>query len=160
MFHEQRSSDAAEALVQALVWESKYRVGGNKTVCSIVSRNAEGSDTFASEMRSSSLYLRCSVTLQLSCVCLRCGDVTQSENLAMQVLDSVSLFEVKKRDEHWSVMGACAELLLARLCAVTDERALEAQQWVRKASRSADRVAGPGRKSATRKAEALQVATT
>ena len=89
MFHEQRSSAAAEALVQALVWESKYRVGGSKTGCSVISRNAESSDPVASEVRSSSLYLRCSVTLQLSSVCLRCGDVTQSENLAMQVLDSI-----------------------------------------------------------------------
>ena len=68
------------------------------------------------------------------------------------------MFEIKKRDEHWNVMGACAELMIARVCAVTDERAMEvwrvracisvsvilmllqAQQWVRKASRSADRV--------------------
>ena len=32
-----------------------------------------------------------------------------------QVLDSVSVFEVKSRDEHWSVMGACAELMMARM---------------------------------------------
>jgi hypothetical protein len=83
----------------------------------------------------------------------------QGEQLALQVLDSVALFEVKKRDEHWSVMGACAELLLARICAVVDERSMEAQQWVRKSARSADRVAGPGRKSATRKPEAMQVIT-
>jgi hypothetical protein len=36
-------------------------------------------------------------------------------------------------------------------------RAMEAQQWARKAMRSADRVAGPCRESATRKPDALKV---
>lgn len=160
LYHEQRNTAAAEALVQALVWESKYRAGGSKAGITVVRRSTNGDDHVTLEAQSSSLYLRCCVTLQLSSVCLRCGDVSQSENLALQVLDSVSLFEAKKRDEHWSVMGACAELLLARMCALADERVMEAQQWVRKASRSADRVAGPGRKSATRKPDALQVALT
>jgi hypothetical protein len=155
-YHEQRSAAAAEALVQALVWESKYKTSGVKAGTRRVDEE-KGLDPVSAEMRSSSLYLRCSITLQLASVCLRCGDVKQSEQLALQALDSVALFDAKKRDEHWSVMGASAELLLARLCSVVDERAMEAQQWLRKASRSADRVAGPGRKSATRKPEALQV---
>jgi hypothetical protein len=156
LYHGQRNTAAAEALVQALVWESKYKIGGDRTT-NTVWNSTSTDNPVVSEMRSSSLYLRSSVTLQLSCVCLRCGDTVQAEQLALQVLDSVSLFEVKKRDEHWSVMGASAEILLARLCAALDDRAMEAQQWVRKAMRSADRVAGPGRKSATRKPEALQV---
>jgi hypothetical protein len=156
LYHGQRNTAAAEALVQALVWESKYKIGGDRAT-NTVWNSTSTDNPVVSEMRSSSLYLRSSVTLQLSCVCLRCGDAVQAEQLALQVLDSVSLFEVKKRDEHWSVMGASAEILLARLCAALDDRAMEAQQWVRKAMRSADRVAGPGRKSATRKPEALQV---
>jgi hypothetical protein len=159
LYHEERSTAAAEALVQALVWESKYRFSGGTTSVTGSLRDDGMNDPVASETRSSSLYLRCSVTLQLCSVCIRCGDVMQGEQLALQVLDSVALFEVKKRDEHWSVMGACAELLLARICAVVDERSMEAQQWVRKSARSADRVAGPGRKSATRKPEAIQVIT-
>ena len=156
LYHQKRNTAAAEALVQALVWESKYKISGNRATDT--AWNGTSTDNpVVLEMRSSSLYLRSSVTLQLSCVCLRCGDTIQAEQLALQVLDSVSLFEVKKRDEHWSVMGASAEILLARLCAALDDRAMEAQQWVRKAMRSADRVAGPGRKSATRKPEALQV---
>jgi hypothetical protein len=155
-YHEQRSAAAAEALVQALVWESKYKANGIKASTLRVDEE-KGIDPVSAEIRSSSLYLRCSINLQLSSVCLRCGDVNQSEQLALQALDSVSLFDAKKRDEHWSVMGATAELLLARLCAVADERAMEAQQWLRKASRSADKVSGPGRKSATRKPEALLV---
>lgn len=159
LYHEERSAAAAEALVQALVWESKYRFSGGPAGSTGSLRDDSVNDPVSSETRSSSLFLRCSVTLQLCSVCIRCGDVIQGEQLALQVLDSVSLFEVKKRDEHWSVMGACAELLLARMCAVVDARSMEAQQWVRKAARSADRVAGPGRKSATRKPEAMQVVT-
>jgi hypothetical protein len=156
--HEQRNAAAAEMLVRALVWESKYKVGTGKLVSGEVSRNENGAESLVvAALQSSSAYLRCSITLQLSSVCLRSGDVQQAEKLALQVLDSVSSIDVKKRDEHWHVMGGCAELLLARMLAVSDERAMEAQQWVRKASRSADRVAGPGRKSVMRKREALQV---
>jgi hypothetical protein len=154
-YHEQRNTAAAEALVQALVWESKYKAIGLNT--SANARFDESINAVVADLRSSSLFLRSSITLQLCSVCVRCGDMNQAEQLALQALDSVSTFEVKKRDEHWAVLGACAELLLARICTVSDERAMEAQQWVRKASRSADRVAGPGRKSATRKPEALQV---
>jgi hypothetical protein len=71
MYHEQRNTAAAEVLVQALVWESKYRAAGIKAGVSNVRRSADGDDHVTSEVQSSSLYLRCSVTLQLSSVCLR-----------------------------------------------------------------------------------------